>query len=225
MKISQTLVSLFAPVLVFLCPQGAQSHSVQVRHCITTSNTLRIFVEHWHTTSGPTTGQMRLTVNGGPDQIINGNGTIQGESDPDKLIGCKTECSTTDSGCQLGGINQAGAHEDWVYFDFPVTDVVTLKGGTNFYLENGCIGNTTAVYPVTVSAANDDCGCPCDELGHQCCITGTEDQYEVCVNAADLSLTAITKDTATGTKCCVHPADPLRIIQQHSAMNCPQMNS
>ena len=64
-------------------------------------------------------------------------------------------------------------------------------------------------------------GCPCEKLGHQCCITGIEDQYEVCVNVADLSLTPITKDTAPGTKCCVHPADPLRIIQQHSAMNCP----
>ena len=185
---------------------------------------LRIFVEHWHNSAGPTTGQMKLSVNGGPDQIITGGGTIQGKSDSDKLIGCKNECSTTDLGCKNGDDSKAGAHEDWVYFDFAVTDVVTLKGGTNFYLRNGCAG-TTDLYPVIVSIANDDYGCPCDELGHQCYIAGIEDQYEVCVNAADLSLTAIMKDTAPGTKCCVLPADPLRIIQQRSAMNCPKTNS
>lgn len=76
MKISPTLVSLFAPVIVFLCLQGAQSHRVQVLHCITTSNMLRSFVEHWHNSAGRTTGQMKLSVNGGPDQIITGGDTI-----------------------------------------------------------------------------------------------------------------------------------------------------
>ena len=227
MKIISTLASALAPFILILAPHGVHSHSAQVRHCITSANKLRIFLEQWHDNSGVGSGSFRFNVN--TVQIDKtAISQVQGVSDTTQLPGCKTECTTLASECTNEDIiffseTPAGTHNDWVWFDFDITDTVELVDGNGYILIENYYWSTTceSLFPVTITAADSDCGCACEELGHQCCIPGSPTQYEECVNDADLSLVAITKDTASGTKCCVHTEDPLRIIQQHLAFDCP----
>jgi len=222
MKITFTLANALASLILISAPHGAQSHSVAARHCITSANKLRIFLEHWHDASGVGSGTFKFNVNTVPADMT-AIGAVRGVSDTTKLPGCTTECTTLASECtgltgppgQLGG--SAGTHHDWVWFDFAITDTVELLQGNNYYLVEGC----NSLYPVTITAANSDCGCACTELGQQCCIPHSPSQYEECVYAADLSLTPIVRPTAGGTKCCVHPSDPDRIILQHTSFSCP----
>ena len=236
MKIFAPLQVLTAFLASCLLPTVVQSHGVQVRHCITPSNKLRIFVEHWHgaLTKISDASGMKWKKDGGPEYDIYPDGYVNGV-DADNLPGCKSACSTFASGCtrkssskssksSKGGSNKgANENNNWVYYDVPIGSEYTLIDGLNFMQEH-CLnfsGFTGSVYPVTISAEDSDCGCgECTELGQQCC-SPISTQYEECVYAADESLTAITRDTAGGTKCCTHPEDPLRIILQHHDFACP----
>lgn len=225
---ASVLASMLAPFLMMLAPHGANSHAVEVVSCVTSENKLRIFVEHWHDwLSSLSDASFNFSVNGSSPQTMNPIGRVTSVSDTSQLPGCVSECTTLGSTCagqtNCGSYGYYGSdcegYDDWVWFDFEATDTVELVSSGGATLNPGCDG----LYPVTISAATGTCatGCSCDELGQQCCIDGSPSEYEVCVNDADLNLVTITKETAPGTKCCVHTEDPLRIVQQHAFFNCP----
>lgn len=225
---ASVLASMLAPFLMMLAPHGANSHAVEVVSCVTSENKLRIFVEHWHDwLSSPSGASFDFSVNGSSPQRMSAIGRVTSVSDASQLPGCVSECTTLGSTC--AGQTDCGyygsdceGYDDWVWFDFEATDTVELVSSGGGTLNPGCDG----LYPVTISAATGTCatGCSCDELGQQCCIDGSPSEYEVCVrnDAEDINnLVTITKQTAPGTKCCVHTETPKRIVLQHAALPCP----
>jgi len=122
------------------------SHATQVRHCLTPSQDLRIFIQHWH-------GSLYSSV---PDDTIEVKdvnnvsytiapaGVINNENQANLYQnGCDSESTAVASDC-------ASSYDDWVYFDIPAyafSETFTIVGtvGAGVLLLEGC----AAIYPVT----------------------------------------------------------------------------
>ena len=126
-------------------------HGVEVRHCLTTSGDLRIFVEHWHgdltSVAQPGGIDIRNDITGivstlTPSGLANNIDVDNGGSLPGCPVGVTPTVATT---C-LGQVKN-----DWVYYDFPFscdTDIsYTLHQGKTIYLTQGC----NNLYPATIS--------------------------------------------------------------------------
>ncbi|GFH47262.1 hypothetical protein CTEN210_03737 [Chaetoceros tenuissimus] len=149
MKLLLALVTL-----VSIAPK-VQSHAVEIRHCITNNDKLRIFVEHWHEdlTSIFTPGWIEIeneTTN--VVSFLDPTGFINNEPD-DTQLALQGDCASTatllDSVCAS---KQTGLGlDDWVYYDFDAScdnpSEYTFLSGETVYLTEGC----SNLYPSTIS--------------------------------------------------------------------------
>jgi hypothetical protein len=155
MKNSNTFIKLLVGACL-LTKKIVYSHGVEVRHCVTTSGFLRIFVEHWHppTNSSLLMGTMTIRddTNGiGPEESLSPDGiaTNIANSTTD-LPGCLSGETIFDRTCN----NQ---RRNWVYFDFAaaicnIEVKYTFLAGNTQYLEDGCsTSGMPDLYPITIT--------------------------------------------------------------------------
>ena len=116
------------------------AHSVEIRKCLTSNSTLRIFVEHWHNElpNPEVAGTMIIrddTKENTSDIELVVSGVVNEATDRTNLPGCVGESkSELVRSCDI-------INDDWVYFDFPTVCGVSLKytflAGTTKVLEDG----------------------------------------------------------------------------------------
>lgn len=164
MKLLLALVTL-----VSIAPK-VQSHAVEVRHCITNNDKLRIFVEHWHQdfTSTATPGWIKVR-NDSTNVVsyLNPTGLINNEPD-DTQLALQGDCASTTTILDKTVCKPSGggrSYDDWVYYDFDASctspsEYTFLSGQTVYLRGNGDIG--CVLYPVSISeqlscqAVNED---------------------------------------------------------------------
>ncbi len=148
------------------------SHGTQVRHCITKSGDLRIFVQHWHGYTTPyNAGAMviRNLIDGTTRDIYSTGALPSGTSEANVPLhgDCATGTTVLDSTCYLQPYYQ------WNYFDFPITcgapTHVELQQGRTIYFDEAC-GN---LYPVQISGTFTDSSPPIPTLQGIDCVDGT----------------------------------------------------
>ncbi len=149
-------ISSASLLLLAVAPVAVQSHSVQVRYCVTPDLNLRIFIEHWHgdLTDPNSAGSLDFT-----DNIANTTTSLQ-------PIGTTINTTSEDlwrvGGC--GGPTNVvttcnNEYQDWVYYDFAmgtcevtVSYTINTGPGTTLVLADGCLVGNVGLYPATINA-------------------------------------------------------------------------
>jgi gliding motility-associated-like protein len=121
-----------------------KAHSVQLGYCTSCNGDLRIWVEHWHTTSNPnsTTMTLQLNVNSVITNITGSPNASVLNTTIGNLPGCFTPLNVFAS-CPGTGYGSANYHNDWVAYDFnglpcgvPIS--VTIISGNTAFTADGC---------------------------------------------------------------------------------------
>ncbi len=138
-----------------------EAHAVQLGYCASCNNVLRLWVEHWHTTSSPSTTTMTISVTvNGVTTTTTGSPLTNIQNVPkNQLPGCANPI-TVIGACNGTGIYQANSHNDWVNYDFPgvpcgVPVSITVISGNNAFTMDAC-----NMMPATTGTFTIPCGTP-----------------------------------------------------------------
>ncbi len=191
--ISSTLALLLA-----VAPVAVQSHTTEIRYCITPSFYLRVFVEHWHgfqsEASEAASGTLEITNN---------------------IAGTKTNALATGvlnqvtpgtledvGGCMPGTMEDVQScnnpHGDWAYFDLAMTECETAvsftfdKPSSQLY-EEAC----PAIFPSTVTGTGFEC--PDFDVSNNSVTTGKQTEAESLATRWSMSDPNISYDSASNT--------------------------
>lgn len=151
----QMMLLLALATLLSIAPE-VQSHAVEVRHCITNQDKLRIFVEHWHEDLTSTAKPGWVEVRNDSNQVVSRlypQGLINNEPD-DTQLASKGDCASTTTildktVCKPSQSGSFG-YDDWVYYDFDAScstpSMYTFLSAETMYLRGW-----GGLYPVSIS--------------------------------------------------------------------------